>query len=210
MILAAQRWPNNAALIADAAQLGYLKRHWRILDPTYGRGCWWKAWCPVDLVTHDIRQDEVDFRDLPHDNNEFHAIAFDPPYMAPGGRTTTTIGDFNDRFGLHTTGRKPADQQAIINDGLIELQRVLCNGGYLLVKCMDYINGGAYWSGTHHTLTKCIELGLVQVDRLEHIRKLGPQSQTTQEHARRNLSTLLVFKKPNNGRSQLPRVKPKR
>ena len=40
-ILAAQYWKDNAALIADVAKL-YLDADVRTLDPTWGRGGWWR------------------------------------------------------------------------------------------------------------------------------------------------------------------------
>lgn len=48
--------------------------------------------------------------------------------------------------------------------------------------------------GTHYTLTHALELGLVLVDRFEHIGRPRPQSQKRQVHARRNLSTQLVLR----------------
>ena len=37
-ILAIAKWSSNAALIADCARLGYLRKEWRTLEPTYGYG----------------------------------------------------------------------------------------------------------------------------------------------------------------------------
>ncbi len=195
LIMAAHRWPTNAHLIADCARLGYLREEWRTLDPTYGRGTWWNEWQPVELVAHDIAIDGVDFRALPHADGEFEAAVFDPPYMAPGGRKTSTAHDFNDRFGLHTTPATPALNQAVNNAGLVEVGRVVQVGGFVLTKCMDYVNGGRVFWGTHLTLSHALNNGFELVDRMEHVRHPGPQSQTTQEHARRNLSTLLVLRK---------------
>lgn len=196
LVMAATRWPTNGHLIADVARLGYFQADQRTLDPTYGRGRWWSEWRPDELVTHDLRLDGVDFRQLPEPDGYFDQIAFDPPYMAPGGRSKSTIHDFNDRFGLHTTARTPAENQELINGGLKELSRVLAPRGRLIVKCMDYVNGGRLFLGTHHTLAYAIELGLRVEDRLEHITKPGPQSQKRQVHARRNLSTLFVLRAP--------------
>ena len=63
MILAAHRWKHNSELIYDAMLLNYIGP--RVLDPTYGRGNWWKAWQPLELVKHDLTLDGVDFRALP-------------------------------------------------------------------------------------------------------------------------------------------------
>lgn len=200
-VLAASAWKTNAHLIADVARLGYLRKEWLTLDPTAGRMGWWKLWRPDNLVTHDIRLDGVDFRALPHEDNTFDAVAFDPPYVAVGGHKTSSLGDFHDRFGLTETGHgtgnpDPKAVQALINDGLTDCARVTKPRGFLLVKCQDYISSGKLWPGTHLTVTHGLSMGLNYYDRLEHYGCVRAQpSGRRQVHARRNLSTLLVFRK---------------
>jgi tRNA G10 N-methylase Trm11 len=198
-ILAATPWPTNADLIADCERLGYLRADAFTLDPTYGRGTWWRRWRPDLMVEHDIRLDGVDFRDLPHDGGHFRQIAFDPPYVSIGGRNAenTGMGELHDRYGMATTPTSPAGLQALICDGLKELDRVLSPGGVLLVKCQDYVSSGKLWLGTHWTLGCALALGLTCIDRLEHYSP-NPRPQPPgrrQVHARRNLSTLFVLRK---------------
>lgn len=195
-VMAATAWRTNADMIADCVRLGYLRVDAVTLDPTYGRGTWWNKWLPEDLTVHDIALDGVDFRDLPHDNEAFDAIAFDPPYVCVGGRKTTGMPDFHDRYGLTAAPSSPHELQALINDGLREQHRVLKPGGTLLVKCQDYVSSGKLWLGTHWTLSCGMGLSLECIDRLEHLS--GPRPQPPgrrQVHARRNLSTLFVFRK---------------
>jgi hypothetical protein len=197
LVHAATAWNSNADLIADCARLGYLNASWLTLDPTYGRGNWWSLWRPAQLTCHDIAQDGVDFRRLPHGDDSFEAIAFDPPYVCPGGRATSTTQEMHSRYGMNGTSfRTPAELQAIINDGLTEMRRVVTPKGIVLVKCMDYVTSGKLFAGTHYTLTHALGLGFDLVDRLEHIGSAGPQSQKRQVHARRNLSTLFVLRAP--------------
>jgi hypothetical protein len=194
-VLAADRWANNAALIADCARLGYLRREWRVLDPTFGRGLWWTEFRPEDLVASDLATG-VDFRCLPWPEAEFDAVAYDPPYVAPGGRRTTGLPDLFDRYGLVDAPATPALLQEMIDAGLAECARVVRPGGLLLVKCQDYVSSGRLWPGTHHTLCTAFGIGLELVDRLEHIGGVRPQPPNRRQvHARRNLSTLLVLRR---------------
>ncbi len=199
MILAANNWRTNADLILDCVELGYLKYDDVVLDPTHGRGLWWSKWEPSVLFIS-----KEDFRDLPYDTNTFDAAVFDPPYVSTGGRKTSTLPDFNSRYGLTEAPKTPALLQYHNNLGLSEVARVTKINGYILVKCKDYISSGKYYAGTHWTLVCAIhDLGLQLQDRFEMIGKPGPQPQRTrkdgkpsvQQHARRNLSTLFVFKK---------------
>ncbi|HEV2928423.1 MAG TPA: hypothetical protein VGW74_07010 [Propionibacteriaceae bacterium] len=204
-VLAATAWPSNAELIEDVAKLRYLRLTDRVLDPTYGRGVWWRRWRPVELVTHDVKLDGVDFRRLPEASSSFDAVAFDPPYVSVGGRKTTGMPDFHDRYGLGPAPSSPAELQQMIDAGLVELARVLRPHGVLLVKCADYISSGRLWPGTHLTLSTALEIGFELIDRLEHVAR-RPRSQpprtradgqpVRQQHSRRNLSTLLVLRAP--------------
>lgn len=214
--LAAHRWTSNADLIADVAALGYIKATDRVLDPTYGRGIWWKRVRPPLLVSHnrDVDEDGFDFRHMPYNDNEFDVVAYDPPYVSVGGRRTSTLGrvdnatstlradgnggsDFHDRYGLVEAPTSPKELQQLINDGLTEAKRVLKPRGYVLAKCADYISSGNFWDGTYQTEKHAKEvLGLKQHERFEMIGSVRPQPPgREQQHARRNLSTLFVFQK---------------
>lgn len=193
LVVAAASWPTNGDLIADLFRLGYIHDDDLVLDPTYGRGKWWTRRRPSNLVASDIR-DGVDFRSLPHDDESFDVVAYDPPYVCVGGRKTTTIPDLHDRYGLTDAPRTPALVQQLVNDGLTECARVVRRDGRILVKCQDYVWGGRLWIGTHHTLTHGLGLGLELIDRFEHIAGRRPQPPgRRQHHARRNVSTLFVF-----------------
>lgn len=201
-VLAAYAWPSNAELVADCARLGHIGVEDYTLDPTYGRGVWWKRWRPNHLVTHDLKIDGVDFRQLPEADDTFDVVAFDPPYVCVGGRKTTGMPEFHARFGLADAPRTPALLQAMNDDGLAEMRRVVRPRGVVLVKCQDYVWGGRLWIGTHHTLTTALRLGFVVVDRLERVQS-NPRPQPRdrhnggtppQQHARRNLSTLFVLR----------------
>lgn len=198
--LAAACFESNAHLIHVCAELGYLQADWLTLDPTYGRGNWWNDWCPNDLVKHDLANDGVDFRDLPYEDDVFDAAVFDPPYVCVGGRKTSSpeIESMYDSYGLIAAPKRPVDLQFLINDGLLEVARVVKPRGFILAKCQDYISSGKFFPGTHYTICCALDAGLEYHDRLEYIvEKPRPQPKRKRQlHARRNLSTLLVFRAP--------------
>lgn len=208
-VIAATAWPTNAELIADVARLGYLLDTDHVLDPTYENGVWWKQWRPEKLTTHHRAVDGTDFRALPHPAATFDAVAYDPPYVCPGGRATSTVKAMHDRYGMNEGGaadpdfRTPAELQQIINDGLTEMVRVVKPRGIVLVKCQNYIWSGRLWEGAELTRAHALELGCSVVDRLEHLGRPGPQPTVNRDgtprrqvHARRAHSTLFVLRAP--------------
>lgn len=195
VVLAADRWATNADLIADCFKLGHLKDE-LTLDPTYGKGNWWKTWRPTDLVKHDAILDGSDFRNLPYSDETFPQIAYDPPYVSVGGRASSGVQGMYAAYGLLGAPNSPRELQEVINDGLMEMFRLAEPGGRILVKCQDYVSSGKLWLGTYLTLDWALALGLECIDRMEHIGNPRPQpARSRQIHARRNLSTLFVFKK---------------
>ena len=124
----------------------------------------------------------------------FDVIAFDPPYVAKDSGSGSSMEDFDDRYGLggHASGKALHDDNMV---GLAELARVLAPKGRILAKCMDYTDGREFLPITYWTVRTALEeLGLQIIDRFEHV-GLERQYQRGdgQDHARRNLSTLLVF-----------------
>lgn len=210
VIFAAYPWKSNADLILDCSRIGYIRRDDIVLDPTYGKGVWWKKFKPITLIRHDkYVLDGIDFRHLPEEDESVHVVAFDPPYVSPGGRETTTIPEFHDRFGMQTTPTDPAENVEMALAGIKEAHRVLMprrrgRGGILIVKAQDYITSGKFFDGVYRVERYCKEeLGLKQVDRMEMLTSGSRQPERTrkdgrpskQQHFRRNISTMLVFEK---------------
>jgi len=198
-VLAASAWPSNGHLIADVFELyRYLTGDDpEVLDPTYGKGNWWTRYRPARLVA-PVRSEGWDFTAMPAEwSGRFDVVAYVPPYVSVGGRSTTGLADMHGAYGLTDAPRTPAELQTVIDAGLVECVRVTRPGGVILVKCQDYISSGRLWLGTHHTLTHALALGVEVVDRLEHYGAVRPQpSGRRVMHARRNLSTLFVLRTP--------------
>lgn len=199
-ILAANRWADNAAMIETARDLGYVSG--RVLDPTYGRGNWWKNWRPGNLVAHDLMTDGVDFRALPEEG-PFDTITFDPPYIPQGGRDTSTVieaggSTFIDRYGLRDVPGTNTELRALIRDGMKSFTRHITRDGVVLVKCMSYVTGGRWRPMPRWIANDAEELGYIQIDELVHLRSPGPQpNHARQLTARRNYSMLLIFRWPH-------------
>lgn len=192
-ILAAHAWPTNAHLIEDVAALGHLRAEWSTLDPTYGLGVFWKRWRPEALTCHDLDPAEAphgpaDFRALPYRADAFDAVVFDPPYKLNG-----TPSDAEERYGTHKATRWQ-DRMALIERGVQECARVVKPGGYLLVKCQDQVcSGKVRWQTD--LVTNALELyGWEKVDRMDLLSYRPQPAGTSQVHARRNSSQLLVFR----------------
>lgn len=185
-------WHTNSALIADVAKLGYI--HGAVLDMTYGLGNFWNDYKPKSLVMNDLNQDKgathVDYRNPAPDfwRYQFDTVVFDPPYKLNGTPTD------DDRYGVDeqetTQGR-----MSNIFCGLEFARQCLADGGYLLVKCQDQVvSGKVYWQ-TMEIIKFVNEGGNDLIDRFDMTYVPRPQpAGRRQVHARRNGSTLLVFK----------------
>jgi hypothetical protein len=133
-------------LIATVARLGYLGGpDSTVLDMTYGRGSFWTRYRPAGLLTNDLHTSGVDarfdFREMPLRDASVPVALFDPPYISTGNRETSSVDDLYDRFGLGELKGWRAIR-ALIDAGLAECERALAPRGYLLVKCMDYVESG--------------------------------------------------------------------
>jgi hypothetical protein len=214
-VLAATDWRTNAEIIEACAELGYLKSTDLILDPTCGRGRWWTRWRPAaPVVTADLHAGRktqgsvrADCRALPFKPGHFDVVAYDPPYVSTGGRVTSTLDDFNDRFGLTDTPRSPAALQTMINDGITQAHQVLRPRGILLVKAATYVSSGRLWLGSYWTLHHALDVGFACRDIFQHVgRAPRPQPERSradgepvrQHHARQNYSTLFVLQRGAN------------
>lgn len=192
-IMAAGTWATNADMIADVAQLGYLRAEWRTLDPTWGLGTWWTTWRPDRLVGGDLDPTKsptgrsVDATCLPYGTSSFDAVVLDPPYKLNGTPTDAV----DERYGVGGLYTAAVGRHRLMADMLTEAARVASR--VVLMKCQDQVcSGRVHWQTdlmTAHAATA----GLVKVDALLFPSYRPQPSGRSQQHARRNYSTLLVF-----------------
>lgn len=194
VIFSAQKYSDNSELISACFELGYLRDDWLTLDPTYGKGTFWKERRPNLLITSDKYQrnaqiDDVDFTDLPWPDGAVDAVVFDPPYKMNG-----TPSHPDNAYGVGTPVRWQ-DRIDLMKRGQKECSRVLKPGGYLLTKCMDQVVSGKVVWQTDIMTAQAIHDGLTKVDQLLYLTNPRPQPHSRQCHSRRNYSSLLIFRK---------------
>lgn len=207
-IRAYNNWPTNADLIRDVADL-YLPENAKVLDTTWGLGAWWKKLYWEDdrvaiLMDNDIDPEKGnyhhDVRKLPQSwHGLFDVVTFDPPYKLSG----TNRGE-DERYGIGAYV-PVSERDRLLIDGARETSKCVKPGGTLWVKCADQVAGGkVHWQTyevTQHLrawydIPERELYGLDLIDRFDMVRTPRPQKAKRQVHARRNASTLLIFRKP--------------
>lgn len=152
-VMAIRTSGTNADLIADAAELGYLREDWTTLDATWGKGNFWTKWRPVyaHLVTNDLYAPEAlwhyDFRAFPHAWADLYSVVvLDPPYKLQGTSSNAGPASSNAAYGMDREYLPVKDHYNLVFDGICECWRVLKPGGFLLYKCMDQVvSGNVEW-----------------------------------------------------------------
>ena len=196
------RWPSNAELIRDVATL-YLPLYADVLDATYGAGVWTRGllagdkFPPPRVIANDLNPDipclfHHDFRHFtPRWDWTFDVTMFDPPYKLNG----TPSGDDDIRYGVDQPS-SIEERMDLILDGVTGCLATVKAKGQLWVKCADQVASGQVVWQTEEVISHARAKGCDLVDRFDRIRTPRPQPPgRRQVHARRNGSTLLVFRK---------------
>jgi tRNA G10 N-methylase Trm11 len=132
----------------------------------------------------------VDFRVMPFDSDMFDVVAFDPPYKLNGTATIAVDG----RYGVHEKATR-TQRHRLMCSGLIECGRVAAKGGLVLAKCQDQVEGGKMRWQTEMLSDVGKWAGLTKIDRFHMPSYRSQPDGVTQQHARNNFSTLIVFRK---------------
>lgn len=206
-ILAIGKRSNNAQLIVDCVELGYIVGS--VLDLTYGEGNFWTKHRPEDLVTNDLFK-EADFNEdwrsrTQWQSESFTTVVFDPPYKLAGARDNGGSSGggltMDDRYGTEQYSPVSSVRQDLIS-GTQEACRL--SSQFVIVKCMDQVAGGKVNWQTDDVTLAATECQFRKVDLLMLKRGRAQDPERRQLHARRNYSTLLVFERLL--RSQGPRL----
>ena len=188
----------NADLFPDVLAL-YAKPGDRILDMTYGKGVFWKK---VDrsqyrVVTNDCIMPadyDYDCRQTGFNPADFDVVIFDPPYMHTSGTVKESIAKC---YQTNTSAvfKNQKDVDAFFVAGISEARRLLCKGGYCIVKCQDTIES-AKPKWTHVKIMQAE--GFVCEDLFVMVQNGTPAMSgrwSRQYHARKNHSYFIVLKK---------------
>lgn len=201
-ILATAAWKTNAELLAHAVvPLGYLRREWITLDPTHNTGKFWTLWRPQTLLRGDL--DPAYSPDFPGGldatrtgllNDSVDVTVLDGPYRLNG----TPDMPFDPSYGIDQ--KVPWQERiAIIERMITEAARISTQ--YVLVKAQAQVCSGKVRWQDRIFADHAESVGLELVDRFDMCPPHRKQpthnsdgSERRQVHARRNNSTLLVFK----------------
>jgi hypothetical protein len=204
-VMAISEAKNNAELIEECAQLGYLDRDWLTLDCTYGKGRFWTNWKPRQLVCSDLNPVDpqfwrgvavlkADFTATPWADEWFDAVVIDPPFKLSGNSQNRGPASGDASYGISTY--VPIEERhQLIFDGIDECLRILKPGGYLLIKCQDQVSSGrVHWQT--RIFSGHAEAGGANLVDMIHLPSYRRQPKGTRQlHARRNYSTLLILRK---------------
>lgn len=194
-VRAVHRWKDNAALVLDAARLGYVGNV--VLDVTYGLGKFWSVFKPVKLIRNDLADTRGDYHYdycLPPPVEwieQFDTVVFDPPYRLSGARDR----DSDERYGTETY--TPIEQVLGEMESGLQFCWDCCRpGGTVLVKCQDQTSSGHKVWQTYRMVAHGTALGLTLEDQFHCTYSPRPQPPgRTQRTSRSNYSTLLVFRR---------------
>jgi hypothetical protein len=211
-LIYAARTGANAPVFADILQL-YVPKAARGCDVTHGKGAFWtpEAYSHVaaDSYFTDLADGGACLSDLPYGDQTLAYHVLDPPYICGAFRPKRAQqahqrhSDFKARYGNHNgTGYKGkyyhAAVEAIYTDGLREAWRVLRRGGIQITKCADEVSNHTQHLTHCFVVNAAVKLGFEVLDLFVVVRADKPHGRRIkrQEHALKNHSYFLVFRKP--------------
>lgn len=182
----------------------------KVADVTFGKGIFWTK-VPkdhYDLLPSDIKSG-TDCRNLPYVDGSIDCVVLDPPYMEGFYRRkgtelagSGTHQSFRSTYsnGEHTsTGPLKYHRQVVsfYVDAGKEAYRVLKTDGIFIVKCQDEVSSNTQNLTHVELISKYESRGFYTKDLFVVVRSNKPSISRVikQEHARKNHSYFLVFKK---------------
>lgn len=173
------------------------------LDPTYGRGNFYKGNFEEPKLKFDLSYqmegvEKANAKDLPLDDNSLSTIMFDPPFLATKGKSLKIdngSNKINKRFTVYPT-EKELHQFYI--DALREFYRILKPGGILIFKCQDKVSSGKQYFSHNFIINEAERIGYYTRDLfilLAKNRIVANWQLKNQKNARKYHSYFIVFEK---------------
>jgi tRNA G10 N-methylase Trm11 len=202
----------NSHVFRDILSL-YVPLSSRVADVTYGKGSFWKEIRPgiYEVIVTDIATG-TDCRSLPYDAKSIDCVVFDPPYMEgfhrhEAGQLSWPGRDMGQRFSNGavqlTTTKYHAAVLELYAAGCREAFRVLKPDGILIVKCQDEVSNHRQNLTHVEVIVDVQSIGMRCEDIFVVVQRGKPAPRPNlkcQQHARKNHSYFLVFKKTGRRR----------
>lgn len=166
------------------------------LDPTYSKGRFWQG-LPQPLHKFDLYPQTPDTRQansncLPFSDGQIGSIMFDPPFVIKNvGRANAVLGKIEKRFFGYPCY---ADLHNHYSSSLREFYRILKPKGVLAFKCQDESRRFIHVD----VFNLANQIGFENIDLfiLGNKNVMLAPNLANQQHARKNHSYFLVFRKP--------------
>ncbi len=195
----------------------------KIADVTYGKGVFWKNVDEekYDLLKTDIdpeksqRDESVDCRDLPYEDESLDAVILDPPHIEgyyrkekdqlPGSGSHSSFREsYSNSEVIESSGKYHKKVLNMYFDAGREAYRVLKDDGILIAKIIDEVCANRQ-ELTHIQVTNHYEdeLGFYTKDLFVQVRDSKPSINglKNQIHARKNHSYYMVYQKTDKNKS---------
>jgi tRNA G10 N-methylase Trm11 len=196
----------NAEVFPNILKL-YVSEGSTIADITYGKGVFWRNVPPgnYQLKATDLKTG-VDCRNLPYQDSSIDCVIFDPPYMhTPGGTAHSDHQNYEAYYQNNNIFNNEKKYHEAVLDlyfsGSREAYRVLKLEGILIIKCQDEVCSNKQRLTHVEIINELENLGFITEDLFVVVRKSRPGVSRVirQQHARKNHSYFLVFRKKKRG-----------
>jgi hypothetical protein len=189
---------NEAAM--QALMLLYARPGMTLVDPTFGRGVFWKQIDTLLYATHfsDSATGGASLAQIAQPDASAHIVVLDPPYrhtpaasvVKPSVDVCYRLGASRDAIGSASAVRR------LYSVGMREAHRVLLPYGFLFLKCQDTLEAGRQvWM---HTLlmSDATDIGFAVKDLMVVTPRSVPPTRWPQhQHLRKSHSYFLVLRK---------------
>jgi hypothetical protein len=181
----------------------YVPLRSKVADVTYGNGAFWKNVNPkaYRVLATDLKHG-IDARDLPYETKSLDCVVFDPPYMhSPGGTAHVHHQNFEAYYRNNGDNKTELKYHEAVLDLYFaasrEAHRVLRELGIYVVKCQDEVCANKQRLTHVEIINELTKSQFIVEDIFVLVRnnRPGVSRMLKQQHARKNHSYFLVFRK---------------